>query len=66
MSGADWRQEQELEEQYTWLESRGIDIADFIGGQRCAKEKRSLPGACSSSFRRGYNVQKGLEEVNHA
>lgn len=61
MSGADWRQQEELEEQQ-WHEE--VDIFEFVNGQRARKEGGRMPEGKSLSFIRGWEAQREIEETS--
>ena len=63
MGGADWQQQQELEEMQQFADEEGVDIFEFIDGQAAAKDRKPIPITASQSFIRGYRAQQGLDEI---
>lgn len=63
MSGADFRQQQELEEMEQALSSNGMDACDFVAGQIAARKAFVLDGNESESFLRGYEAEIEIGEL---
>ena len=61
MSGADWRQQEELEERQ-WHEEKLV-VAEFVDGQQHRFNGGQLPKDCSKSFMRGWIAQNALQEI---
>jgi len=61
VSGADWRQQQELEEEQ-W-EHEHLSLSEFIDGQKIRAEGRPIPAECSFSVVRGWIAQDSIEEI---
>lgn len=65
MSGADWRQQEELEEQQ-WCEimdGNGVDVCEFVQGQQHRFEGHEIPPESSKSFVRGWLAQNAIEDI---
>lgn len=62
MSGADFRQQQELEEMEQELSSNAIDPCDFVAGQIAARKSFVLTGDETESFLRGYEAEIEIGE----
>lgn len=61
MSGADWRQQEELEEQQ-WCEE--LDIFEFVQGQAHRDDgNMTIPRNSSKSFVRGWVAQNAIEDI---
>jgi hypothetical protein len=65
MSGADWRQQEELEEQQyvELMDGKDVDICEFVQGQAHRVDGKTIPRNSSKSFVRGWIAQNAIEDI---
>jgi len=65
MSGADWRQQEELEEQQyiELMDGKDVDVCEFVQGQAHRVDGQPIPRNSSKSFVRGWIAQNAIEEI---
>lgn len=63
MSGADYRQQQELEEMQWSNENEKINPAEFVAGQKAARNGFTVAIDDTKSFARGFKAETDLESL---